>query len=346
MSENQLVLILPEEIREIAVKVPADKQKEVETVLNQIFSGTADWERQVDAIEVKDINDVMSIRLADTARKNAKNARLSAEKVFDAKREEVQSRMMNDKIEDSLWLKSKQIMQLKFKHIEEKAEYKAKFAERFEAEQKELRTQIRIEKVAKFKPELNRFEFENMSNEMFDIFISGLEKEHNDKIEAANKTEAERIAKEKAEKEEQERIRIENEKLKKEAEAKQKELEKERAKVEVERKAAEEKARKEKELADARLKTEQEAKAKLEAELKAKVEAERKAKELKEAEEKAAKIAADKAAKAPKKQKLNLWVNSFTIVSPVGLESDKTTLDIIEKFNSFKKWAAKQIENI
>lgn len=222
------LVVLPDEVKELAQRVPESKQKEVQTILSQIFAGTADWEKQVDAIEVKDINDRMSIQLADTARKNVKAARLAGEKLFDAKRDAVQMEMQNYKLEDSLWLKSKQIMQIKFKAIEEKAEWKARFVERYEAEQKELRTQLRIEKVMKFSSEVNRIEIENMSDNLFDIFLSGLEKAFNDKIEADRKAEEKRLADIEAERVRQENIRLENEKLKKEAEAKAKELEAER----------------------------------------------------------------------------------------------------------------------
>ena len=146
-TELQLIT-LPTEVNELAVKVSANKQAEVQAVLQQIFTGTSDWENQVDAIEVKDVNDKMSIVLAEVARKNLKQARLSAEKIFDSKREEVQSLKAEFDLEDKLWLKAKQVMQLKFKAIEEKAEWKANFVKRFEAEQKELRIQKRInEKV-------------------------------------------------------------------------------------------------------------------------------------------------------------------------------------------------------
>lgn len=193
---NNELVILPVEVKELVLKVSEQKQNEVNTVLNQIFTGTSNWESQVDAIEVKDINDKLSIQMADAARKNIKQARLSAEKIFDAKRDEVQQLKSEFDLEDKLWLKAKQVMQIKFKAIEEKAEWKASFVQRFEAEQKELRTQLRIEKVSKFNPELNRVEFENMNDEMFNIFLSSIEKAYNDKIEAEQKAEKERIEKE------------------------------------------------------------------------------------------------------------------------------------------------------
>jgi hypothetical protein len=191
-TENAVVVILPNEVQELAVKVSADKQKEVSNVLTQIFTGTADWKQQADSIVVKDINDKMSIQMADAGRRNVKTARLAAEKIFDAKRDEVQQIKAEYDLEDKLWLKAKQTMQLLFKDVENTFEYKAKFAERYEAEQKELRTQNQIEKVKPF-AELNRFEFENMSEEMFTIFLTGTEKSYDDWIEAEQKAEDERI---------------------------------------------------------------------------------------------------------------------------------------------------------
>jgi hypothetical protein len=223
MSENQLV-ILPGEVQELAVKVSKQKQAEVSTVLNQIFEGTANWKKQADSIVVKDINDKMSIQMAEIGRKNVKNARLAAEKIFDAKRDEVQQIKAEYDLEDKLWLKAKQTMQILFKDVENTFEYKAKFIERYEAEQKELRTQVRIEKVSKFNSNINRVEFENMGDEMFNMFYGGLEKAHNDRIEAEQKAEEDRIAREKAEAEERERIRLENIRLRAESDKKEKQL--------------------------------------------------------------------------------------------------------------------------
>lgn len=321
--ENTLV-ILPEEVKSLAERVSEEKRQEVQTVLSQVFSGTSDWKKQVDAIEVKDINDTMSIQLADTARKNAKTARINAEKIFDAKRAEVQSKMQDYKTEDALWLKAKQTMIILFKDIEDSAEYKAKFRERYMAEQKELRTQQRLIKVSKY-PEVTREQIENLTDETFNILLSGLEKDYNDKIEAERKAEEERIAKEKAAEEERERMRLENERLRKEAEEKEKQLAKERAEADKKRKELEEKARKEREAAAAKLKAEQEAKAKLEAQIKAKQEAEKKANEAalkaqKEAEAKALE-AQRKAQLAPDKDKLIEFAATIKALTTPKVES-------------------------
>ena len=202
------LMVLPPEVKELASQVSEKKQLEVQTVLNQIFSGTSKWEKQVNEIEVKDINDIMSIDLANVARKNAKDARLDAEKIFNLKRSEVQEQMRDYKLEDALWLKSKQIMQIKFKAIEENAKYKADFVKRHEEEQRELRTQLRLEKIQKFDPEISRIEIEFLSDEMFNIMFLGLEKKYNDEIEAEKQAEKERIERQRKEENYYERLKF------------------------------------------------------------------------------------------------------------------------------------------
>ena len=161
--------------------------------------------------------------MANVARKNAKEARLNAEKIFDAKRAEVQAAKVEFDTEDKLWLKAKQIMQIKFKAIEEKAEYKADFVRRYEQQQKELRTQKRIVEVSKY-GEINRVEFENMTDPNFKTFLAGLKASHEEKILAEEKRKAEEVAAKMEELENIKRRDAENARLKAELAEKQAEL--------------------------------------------------------------------------------------------------------------------------
>lgn len=325
--ENQLIEVLPAGVAQIAENVSVEKRNEVQSVLNHVFNGVSKMREQLETVVVQDENDKTNMKLANTIRLGVRQVRLDAEKTFDAKRAEVQAQMLSYKTEDQLWLKAKQTMQILTKEIEENARWKEETRQRFEAEQKELKTQQRMLQVSKVAPEMPRAEFENMSDESFVIFYAGIEKQYNDRIEAERKAEEERVAKEKAEAEAREQQRLENERLKAEAEAKEKQLAEERAKAEAERKALEEKARKEKEAAEAKLKAEREAKEKLEAELKAKAEAEEKAK--REAEEKAAaelktKQDAEKKAKAaPDKAKLNDFAKMLDDLALPELKSEE-----------------------
>lgn len=333
---GEKLIVLPVEVSELASKVSSVKQSEVRSVLSSIFAGTDEWESQVDSIVVKDVNDTMSIQLADVARKNSKAARLAAEKIFDAKRDEVQQLKVEFDLEDKLWLKSKQIMQLKFKTIEEKAEWKANYVKRHDAEQKELRTQLRYSQISIY-GDINRIEFENMSDDMFNSFLAGLKSSYEAKIEAErienDRIEAERLA----QIEEQKRIAAENIRLaaeKAEADAKLAiEFEKNRiieAKLAEERKVANDKA-----VAEAnKMKALQE---ELEAELKAKKDAELKA----EAERVALELKLKAEADAPINEKLILWVDSL-FISDAPIDND-VTKNILLKFEGFKKWALTQV---
>jgi hypothetical protein len=125
----------------------------------------------------------------------------------------------------------------------------------------------------------------------------------------------------------QERIRIENERLKAEA------AEKERL-LNIEREAAKEAARKEREAAELILETERKIakdaaekaaleKAALEAEIKAKRDAEIKAEQEAKAAEKARLLAEKKAKAAPDKEKLIAFANSLLVIQSVELVSDE-----------------------
>ena len=152
------------------------------------------------------------------------------------------------------------------KSKEEKLLEIEKYQERIEAERKTKLKEEREKMLESFEVETEHIQLSEMNTEVWDNYYSGVKLQHENKIAAEKKAEAERIAKEKAERDEQERIRKENEQLRKEAEAKEKAMQAERKKAEVERKALEEKARKE---AEAKEKIEVELQAKKDAEIKA-----------------------------------------------------------------------------
>ena len=344
--DKKLIEVLPAEVAQIAENVSIEKRNEVQLVLNHIFNGVSKMREQLNSVAVVDENDKVNMKLANTIRLGVRQVRLDAEKTFDEKRAEVQQQMLSYKTEDQLWLKSKQVMQILTKEIEENARFKEETAKRFEAEKAELRVQERMFQVLKFNPDILRSEFEHMGDESFTLFLAGLEKQQNDKFEAEAKAEQERIAAIKAEAEAKAAMEAENKRLKDEAEAKEKQMQAERAKAELERKALEEKVKREKAAAEAKLKAEREANERLQAEIRAKSEAEEKVKkdaEIKAASELKERHQAEaKAAKAPIKQQLNNWVNSFSLGKP--LSENETTIEIEEKFELFKKWAKTKIE--
>jgi hypothetical protein len=213
MQEN----LLPVELLSLTANMSNEKQNEIKELLNQVFTGCDVIKQSIEAINVKDINDIVSINDAEAARKKIKSMRLNAEKLFDSKREFVQKLKSEYDTEDKLLLKCKQITVIMFKEIEEIAEWKANTIKRHREEQHEIKAHKRTMEVVKY-ANINRIEYENLSDENFQIFINGLETEYLQKKEAERleqEKERERILKEK---QERERISLENERIKKENE--------------------------------------------------------------------------------------------------------------------------------
>lgn len=229
------IVKLPAEVQVLAERVATSKKQEVMVVLSQIFSGTDEWQKQIDSIVVKDVSDKVSIQMADAARKNVKNARLAAEKLFDQKRSIVQQAKAEWDIEDKLWLKAKQIMQITLKSLEEKADFKAKTVQRYEAEQKAIQTGKRREQVSMYAQDVPEMNYSDMTEEVFELYLAGLKKHHEEVMKERKRIDEEEKAKAAEQEAERQRILAENEKLRKEQEVmanKAREEAAERAKLE------------------------------------------------------------------------------------------------------------------
>jgi len=372
--ENQIIT-LPVEVVELATKVNENKRAEVQNTIAQIFAGTDDWERQIDAIEVKGIDDVMSISLAKAAKDNIKKARLAAEKIFDAQRQIIQNAKLDYDLEDKLWLKAKQVMQLKLKNLEDQAAWKANYVQRYEDEQRALVLQKRICEVSFYDTQIKQSQFQNMSDDVFAIFLSGLKTEHTERIENEKKAAEAKLEKDRKHavhfkrKDElmglweflsddqqknldfsdlsQENFDLLIVELTAAKDAHIAKIEKQRAENERLKKEVDEQkkelAAKNKELEDAKeakrqldIKTQAELKAQRESE--AKIELEKKQAEIR------AKKEAEALAKAPTKEQLSKWVAEFSIPE-TALDHEKVQL-IKSKFKGFLTWAKLEIENL
>jgi hypothetical protein len=290
MKSNQIEVSngLPMELVEISNGVPSEKINEVKDILNLVFEGVNKIKEGIAAIEISDENDYENMKIAGTYRLAVKKMRLEAEKRFDLKRSEVQALMLEYKTEDQLWLRAKQVMQILTKEIEEIARFKEETGARITAEKKIAKDNERMTRVQKYSMELPLSEYENMSDEYFEVFIEGLEKKWRERIEAEKKR-AEELARTQEENRKQEELlRAENERLRAIAEEKERQnkeildrMEAEqrkaniaalKAKQEAEKNA--ERERMEKELALAQLREKQEAEQRQEAERQAAIEAE------------------------------------------------------------------------
>lgn len=269
---------------------------------------------------------------------------------------------------------------LPVEQMEEKLSDIEKHFERIEADRIAKLETERKEEIQKYS-EIIPYGLGVMDEAVFNTYLTGVKVAYEARIKKEKEDEAERLRLIEVEKEnarlkaiEDERIRKENEALKQAAIEAEKKAEAERqkqAKLLADQKAeAERKAKVE---ADRQAKIQADLKAKADAEKKAieekariereKAEAERKrlADELaaKEAKERQAKAEADrieaernqaelKAKKAPDKEKLNKMVESISITIPeLKDQTAIATAKVINaKFEAFKAWAKTQIESV
>ena len=303
------------------------------------FEQAEQWRVKAESLVVTDASQTHEMKMAREARLALKNIRVNADKT---RKELKEDSLRYGKAVQGVYNVIEYLIAPIEKHLQEQEDFIAIQEAKRKAELKSSR-EIELQPFAEFVPVgLNLGE---MSDEDYVKILNVAKIQMQAKIEAERKAEEDRIAREKAEAEERERIRLENERLKAEAEARAKELEEQRLKAEAERKALEEKARIEREAAEAKLRAEAEARAKAEAELKAKQEAEQKAirdEELRKAAElKAQKEAERKAKAAPDKQKLQdlcVQINSISIPemkTDDGLVIANSVRELLSKVVSF-----------
>lgn len=338
------LVVVPAEIEELSLTVSTEKRNEVVKVISDIFKGTDHWAQQIETIKVTSEDDALNIKLAAEARKLIKKARLEAEKIFDAKRSEVQSKMLDFQTEDKLWLKSKQIAQIKFKHLEDKMEHEETFLIRLAQEKRAARTAERMLKVSQFTSEMTEEQVRDLDDSVFDAILEGLRVKKAEAEAKAQLEELERIkAQERAELVAKRRLEFAPylqylkagavvdfgddsvdfdamlEVLKKRHTDKLAADEALRIENEKLKQASEllnQKLAKEAEEAEAKEKAEAEA-ARLEAEAK------------------------ERAEKAPLIEKLNTWIEKMDLeIPPV---ENEVTAEIVNKFMAFKEWAKKQV---
>jgi hypothetical protein len=313
--ENQ-VIQLPVEVAQAAASVSAEKRNEVQVVLNQVFQGVSKMREQLDAVSVADENDKTNMSIANAIRLGVRQQRLDAEKVFDAKRAEVQAQMAHFKTEDMLWLKAKQTMQILTKEIEEAARYKEETKIRYDAMVRAQKIADRAAMVHQYNPDIHQMEFSAMSDDA--------------KIEAQRKAEEERRM------QEEEQRRLAEIRIAQEAQ--------ERARLEAERKAAEERAEAEaaqRRAAEEELRKKQEEAMRLEAELRAKKIAEEKAEAERLAkieQERLEKLEQEKrAASAPDKAKLTDFIEKIRSIEMPVMSSPEGQLIIKDTQTLFSR---------
>ena len=234
---------------------------------------------------------------------------------------------------------------------EQKLQELEEYQERLIEEQKNKIREEREAELAKLEMDHGGIDLAEMPADVWEAYYQAKKKVHDDRIAAEKEAQRKREEEEKRQREEQRKRQEELERLRAEQVKREKEEAKRKAKEARERKAQEAKEKKERE---AREKAERELQAKIEAERKAREEAEAKLKaeqEAKRLEEEAAEQRRKEMAKKPIKEQLETWVANTQMghlsTQVTKDKAGKATAEVISaKFEAFKNWAFKEIENL
>lgn len=328
------------------MNAPKDLATTLTSKLNVFFQDVEKVRSTIEGIEITSPDQVDEMNQAREIRLGIKRKRLEARDIVKEQREKIKSAMSDFTLQDKLWLKAFQMLEATCDHLETKCEDKEKFAERYEAEQKQLRYETRVSKLHQYGTDPSIYSLADMSDEAFDKLLENERLAYNARIEAEKKAEQQRVAEEKAEKERQEAIREENERLKAEV-------------VEKERLANIEREKREKEIAKERAEQQKklDAERKAREQVEAKVKAEKEAQYRKEAEEKARldaiKKQQDKEARekllAPDKDKLIELAKIIDIIQLPAVSSKeansvvRATEDMLGKVTNYIREKAKAL---
>ena len=203
--------------------------------MSSFFKDAEAQKAEIDAIVVTKPEQLMEMKQARDIRLSIKNKRIEARNIVKEERDKLKNAMADFTLQDKLWLKSFQMLEAVCDNLEGECEEKEKFAERYEAEQKQLRYEARVKKLYQFGTDPNIYALSDMTDEAFEKLLENEKLAYDARIAALKKAEADEAAKDKAEDDRQEAIRKENIELRAQAakaavaaELKEKELAKER----------------------------------------------------------------------------------------------------------------------
>lgn len=296
------------------------------------FQKVSEWKEKANSLIVTSVDQKAEMKEAREGRLALKEIRVTAEKTRKALKEDS---LKKGKVIDAAY----SLIENQIKPLEAHLELQEKFAEIQEAKRLAEVKAARLELLRPYTVAIDANLIGMMSDDMFDNFLNGTKRKHEEAIEAERlaevarlealeaikaerlaQIEAERLAqieRERIEAEQREAMRIENERLKAEAAIQEAQMKAQREKAEAERKAFEESVRLEREKAEAERKERE----RLEAN---RLAAERAEKERLEKIERERLEAERKAKSAPDKEKILAYVKMITELEMPLLDNEDT----------------------
>jgi len=210
------------------LSAPEAITKTLMTKMSSFFEEIEAQKAVIEGIVVTQPDQVAEMQQARGIRLMIAKKRFIARDIVKEEREKLKNAMSDFKLQDTLWLKSFQMLEAVCDNLEGKCEEKEKFAQRYEAEQKQIRYETRVAKLYQFGTDPSIYALSDMTDEAFEKLLENEKLACNARIAAQKKAEADEAAQAKAEADRQEAIRKENIELRAQAEIKEKDLAKER----------------------------------------------------------------------------------------------------------------------
>lgn len=198
--EEQIELIIEENKLSVILNESGLEKSKSQILLEKFqdyFKIASEWERKTKELVINDISQIAEMKMCREAYKVMKDKVVDVEKT---RKELKESSLREGQTIDSIAKILKNLIEPIRDELKAKSEYK----ERKEAELKEQIKQDRLTKLTPFNIAIDSNLIGNMTEEMFNSYFNGVEKDFKDKQEAERKAELERIK-------EQELIKLYNE---------------------------------------------------------------------------------------------------------------------------------------
>lgn len=179
-------------------RVPQSVADQVNQSLTPFFAKVQEWQQTIKTIVITDPSETGKMKMAREGRLALRQMRLDGTEIVSSNREIIKKRMESDVLEDKLWLKSGQIMELEYKTLEAQLEEKEKFAENFEiARKKSLHATRATELVQYGWQDLGLMHLGEMDEGSYAALLNGTKIQHEEKLRAEAQATKERLEQEK-----------------------------------------------------------------------------------------------------------------------------------------------------
>jgi len=161
--------------------------------LTKFFNVAIDWNDKIDQIVITDPNQKSEMKVARETRLMLRQYRIDAQKLIKSNRDELKQQMSDQILLDKLYLNAGKMISATFENLETKLEQKEKFAERWETEQRAILRSERLSQLSEFteSSELYAIAVENMGVEEFKYYLSGIKLKRENEIQREQQHRAE-----------------------------------------------------------------------------------------------------------------------------------------------------------